>query len=232
MRTFEKSLIIMLLALGACQGNEKPQTPATSASAESQPAMHQVAPNSAQPDAPVMEKMKKASPVTQAPAAVTQKTKKAAKAVQVGTAAAESAKPATAVRHEPVAGGVVESVADAKAKVTSSLPTGDAARGKKLARKCASCHDFGQRNMVGPHLGGVFGRKAGSVPGFRYKFSRYIRPDHGWQWDAAHLAAWVCNAKKALRAFTGDAKAKTKMPAQRICKPAQQADLIAFLRTL
>lgn len=43
-------------------------------------------------------------------------------------------------------------------------------RGKELWSKCRACHTLEAqgRNLVGPRLHGVFGKKAGSVPDYRY----------------------------------------------------------------
>lgn len=43
-------------------------------------------------------------------------------------------------------------------------------RGAELWGKCRACHTLGAngRNIVGPRLHGVFGRKAGSLPDYRY----------------------------------------------------------------
>jgi cytochrome c len=105
----------------------------------------------------------------------------------------------------------------------------------KVLNKCTACHSLAAKAKVGPGLGkgngipGVFNRKAGVFPDFRNKFTKY---GNGWNWDEAHLRAWLCNSKKALRQFTGNAKAKTKMPSQRICDPAKQNAVIAALRSI
>jgi len=107
----------------------------------------------------------------------------------------------------------------------------------KALNKCRACHSLAAKAKVGPGLGkgndtpGVFNRKAGAFPGFRYKFTKYI-DGNGWDWDEAHLREWICDSKKALRKFTGDAKARTKMPPQRICNPAKQDAVIAALRSI
>jgi cytochrome c len=44
---------------------------------------------------------------------------------------------------------------------------GDASRGQRDFRVCAPCHSLKpDRNMTGPSLVGVWGRKAGSLPSF------------------------------------------------------------------
>jgi len=107
----------------------------------------------------------------------------------------------------------------------------------KVLNKCTACHSLAAKAKVGPGLGkgngvpGVFNRKAGAFPNFRYKFTKYIN-GNDWNWDEAHLREWLCNSKKALRKFTGDIKAKTKMPSQRICDPAKQNPVIAALRSI
>jgi len=107
----------------------------------------------------------------------------------------------------------------------------------KVLNKCKACHSLAAKAKVGPGLGkgngipGVFNRKAGTFPGFRYKFTKYISGS-GWNWDEAHLHEWICNSKKALRKFTGNAKARTKMPSQRICDPAKQDAVIAALKSI
>lgn len=143
-------------------------------------------------------------------------------------AAAKAAAAAPAV-SAPAVKQLVEKVA---APAAVSAPSGNADAGKQLARKCATCHSFDSANKMGPGLAGVFDRVAGTAPGFKYTFAAFIQPGKAWRWDASHLAAWVCSSTDAVRHFTSDDAAKTKMNAQRICDPAQQADLIAYLKTL
>ena len=39
--------------------------------------------------------------------------------------------------------------------------------GEKVFKKCVSCHSF-TKNKIGPSLGDIFDKKAGSVKGFKY----------------------------------------------------------------
>jgi len=105
---------------------------------------------------------------------------------------------------------------------------GDAAQGKVLAKRCAACHDFGMKDKVGPHLQGVFNRAAGQS-GFN-KHSAALKAAN-WAWDEAHLLKWVCDSKSAIKEFTGDTSAKTKMPKQKMCG-AKGNDVVAYLRSL
>ena len=98
-------------------------------------------------------------------------------------------------------------------------------------KKCTTCHNFTHEAKVGPGLAGVVGRKAASVKGFKYKYGKYITGD-AWVWDEAHLREWMCNAKKAVKKFTGNPKAKTRMPKLKVCDPAKQDEVLAKLKSL
>lgn len=96
-------------------------------------------------------------------------------------------------------------------------------------KKCKACHNFSEKNKVGPGLKGVVGRKAGMMPGMRYSDAL---KSGAWSWDEAHLREWMCNSKKAVKKFTGNDKAKTKMPPQKICKADKQDEVLAKLKSL
>jgi cytochrome c len=57
----------------------------------------------------------------------------------------------------------------------------DAAAGEKVFAQCRACHQVGEtaKNAVGPHLNGLFGRKAGSVEGYSYS-PAYQKIDKVW----------------------------------------------------
>ncbi|MGH6962142.1 MAG: c-type cytochrome, partial [Dongiaceae bacterium] len=51
----------------------------------------------------------------------------------------------------------------------TALAGGDAAKGEKVFAKCKVCHTLeAGKNRVGPSLAGLFGRKSGTVEGFKY----------------------------------------------------------------
>jgi cytochrome c len=56
--------------------------------------------------------------------------------------------------------------------------------------QCGTCHTLSAKELPrqGPPLGGVFGRKAGTVPDFKYS-AGFTSAD--FDWDAQHLDAWL-----------------------------------------
>jgi len=94
--------------------------------------------------------------------------------------------------------------------------------------KCKACHNFGEKNGMGPGLKGIVGRKAGTFPG--YKFSDALK-NADWVWDEEHLRKWMKDSKKAIREFTGNDKARTKMGKQNV-KGKKADKIFEFLKTI
>lgn len=70
--------------------------------------------------------------------------------------------------------------------------------GKQAYQECIACHSVkAGENGVGPSLAGVFGTKAGEVPGFR--FSGPMKRS-GLTWDAATLDKYLENPQAWCRA--------------------------------
>ena len=96
-----------------------------------------------------------------------------------GSGAAPAAKPAPL---EPVLG---------------LIATADAAKGEKIAQKCASCHTFTAdgKNKVGPGLYGVIGRVSGTHPDFAYSDAM---KDHAKAWTFADLNHFIARPKEFI----------------------------------
>lgn len=117
----------------------------------------------------------------------------------------------------------------------------DAGNGATLFEKqCASCHvvvnDLGEtlaghRARIGPNLNGVIGQAAGHDADFRYGPGLMAASDAGLTWDAGNFVAYLMNPDGFLRAFTGDAGARSKM-AWKVRRDSEAADLFAFLASL
>src|SRR6266705_2802500 len=98
---------------------------------------------------------------------------------------------------------------------------GDATRGKRDFRACSPCHSLeSDRNMTGPSLAGLWGRKAGSLPSFE-RYSDALKSS-GIIWDDHSLDGWLTDPK----AMVPD----NEMPFAGLKDAAARADLLAFLK--
>ena len=66
-----------------------------------------------------------------------------------------------------------------------------------FANHCGICHSVGHDNVPrqGPNLAGVYQRKAGTLPEFRYS-PGFANAD--FIWDDAHLDAWLTDPQKLI----------------------------------
>ncbi|MDH6257599.1 cytochrome c family protein [Bradyrhizobium sp. BR13661] len=104
---------------------------------------------------------------------------------------------------------------------SSEVRAQDAAAGEKVFVVCKACHQIGDnaKNVVGPVLNGIIGRKAGSVPGYAYSAAN---KDSGITWD-----------EPTFREYIKDPKAKvpgTKMVYAGLKDEQKISDLLAFLK--
>jgi len=105
----------------------------------------------------------------------------------------------------------------------AAAPVGDAAQGKILfASNCAACHSAakGGGDEQGPNLYTVYGRKAGSEPGFAYSDGF---KSANFSWDEAHLNQWLTKPTSVI-------STTYMMYAQP--DPQIRADIIAYLKSL
>jgi cytochrome c len=113
----------------------------------------------------------------------------------------------------------------ALATMASSTPvvaeTGDAARGQRDFGVCAPCHSLEpDRNMTGPSLAGLWGRKAGSLPSFE-RYSDALKSS-GIIWDDRSLDGWLTDPPRMVP--------DNEMPFNGIEDARDRADLLAFLK--
>ena len=93
----------------------------------------------------------------------------------------------------------------------------DAVHGQQLfSERCAACHAL-DANKTGPMLGAIFGRKAGSVPGYTYSPAL---ADADVSWSADNLDRWLTDPRKFI--------AGTRMPV-RVLDASARRDIIAYL---
>jgi cytochrome c len=85
----------------------------------------------------------------------------------------------------------------AAAMLAPSARAQDAAAGEKVFAQCRACHQVGPtaRNLVGPKLNGLFGRKAGSIEGYSYTDAN---KNSGITWDEAVFAEYIKNPRSKI----------------------------------
>jgi cytochrome c2 len=105
------------------------------------------------------------------------------------------------------------------------LASADPAAGETSAKKCATCHTFGQgeANKVGPNLYDVVMRPIASHEGYEYSASMQAYAEEAKVWDYEHLNAFLVNPGREVP--------KTKMAFPGL-RDEERANVIAFLRTL
>jgi cytochrome c len=108
---------------------------------------------------------------------------------------------------------------------------GDAAAGEELAmKKCTMCHTFGDKfkrgAKIGPSLeGGVAGKAAGKVEGYKYSSAMGKASEDGLAWTDENLDQFLASPKAFIKG--------TKMMSFPGFKDeADRANVIAFLKTL
>jgi cytochrome c len=95
---------------------------------------------------------------------------------------------------------------------------GDPAKGEEIYRRCQGCHSI-DRNRIGPMHKGLFGRKAGSVPGFAYSDAM---KNSGIVWNEQTLDQFLQGPRKMVPG--------TKMTYAGVSDPQERTDLIAYLK--
>jgi cytochrome c len=93
-----------------------------------------------------------------------------------------------------------------------------ASNGRQLFQKrCSGCHSL-DASKEGPRLRGVYGRRAGSVPGFAY--SDALRSAN-FSWDADSLNRWLTSTDSVVPGNNMDFS---------VPKPEERAAIIQYLR--
>jgi cytochrome c len=97
----------------------------------------------------------------------------------------------------------------------------DLANGKAVWSKCRACHMVGEnaRNLIGPVLNGLIGRKAGTVEGFNYSEAN---KNSGIVWDEATFRSYIKDPKATMP--------NTKMVFAGLSDEQDIDDLLAFLK--
>jgi cytochrome c len=127
------------------------------------------------------------------------------------------------ITEAPTTSTATTQVAFEPANVLALLPKASADAGQDVFKRCLQCHtpDKGGRNLVGPNLWGVVGRKVAETGGFPYSDAMKTK---GGQWDWTQLAAYLHDPKAAVPG--------NKMAFPGIKDDAELADLLIYMRKL
>lgn len=98
------------------------------------------------------------------------------------------------------------------------IKAGDPAKGKLIYSRCGACHSI-TYNRTGTMHCGLFGRKAGSVPGYDYS---QAMQQSGIIWNAKTLNKFLTNPMQYVPG--------TKMGYAGISDRQERADLITYLK--
>jgi cytochrome c len=103
----------------------------------------------------------------------------------------------------------------------ASAQLGDAVRGQQDFRVCAPCHSLEpDRNMTGPSLANLWGRKAGALSSFE-RYSDALKSS-GIIWDDRALDGWLTDPERMVP--------DNDMPFEGIKDGRVRTDLLAFLK--
>lgn len=98
---------------------------------------------------------------------------------------------------------------------------GDVSHGRQAFRACAACHSLeSDRNMTGPSLAGLWGRKAGGLASFE-RYSDALKAS-GIIWEDRSLGGWLTDPDQMVP--------DNEMPFKGIKDARVRADLLAFLK--
>ena len=97
----------------------------------------------------------------------------------------------------------------------------DVAAGETSSKKCLPCHRIGEgaKNLVGPELNGLEGRKSGSAEGYSYTEAN---KNSGITWDETQFKEYITNPRTKIPG--------TKMVFAGISSENERGNLWAYLK--
>ena len=141
-----------------------------------------------------------------------------------GAAQNASTGPVSAAPALPAPAGPTDAQKKAAlASLPAAYQSADLDNGQAKFALCKSCHTAvqGGAMMTGPNLFNVFGRRAGTEPGFAYSDALKVSKI---TWNAASIDKWITNPRADVPG--------TKMTYLGMENPKDRIDLIAYLKVV
>tara|TARA_Y100000816_G_C25957679_1_gene499669 strand:+ start:190 stop:732 length:543 start_codon:yes stop_codon:yes gene_type:complete len=115
-----------------------------------------------------------------------------------------------------------EATAIEKIDIAQLLAMGDVGHGQKVFKKCSACHMIASdgKNMIGPNLWEVIGRKAGSVEDYKYSKAMVA---YGKSWTFEEMNLYLIKPQAYIKG--------TKMAFAGLRKEKDRASVILYMNS-
>jgi len=111
----------------------------------------------------------------------------------------------------------------AYAMADDHIPSGDAAAGENVFKKCRACHVADEdKKKIGPSLMNIFGRQAGTHPDFRYSNAMVEAGEGGLVWTPEIMFEYLEKPRDYIKG--------TRMAFPGLRDEQDRADVIAYLQ--
>ena len=116
----------------------------------------------------------------------------------------------------------VSSTGEAAVGINELLAMGTIEHGEKVFKRCSACHMIaaGGKNMIGPNLWSILGKKTGVAPG--YKYSKALAA-YGKDWTFEEMYGFLIKPSAHIKG--------TKMAFAGLKKEKDRASVILFMNT-
>ena len=106
--------------------------------------------------------------------------------------------------------------------INELLAMGSIEHGEKVFKRCSACHMIaaGGKNMIGPNLWSILGKKTGVAPG--YKYSKALAA-YGKEWSFEEMNGFLIKPSAHIKG--------TKMAFAGLKKDTDRANVILYLRS-
>ena len=117
---------------------------------------------------------------------------------------------------------VSETKIQEKVDIKQLLAMGDLAHGEKVFKKCSACHMIATdgKNMIGPNLWSVIGRKAGAIGDYKYSKAMVA---YGKEWTFEEMNSYLIKPQAYIKG--------TKMAFAGLRKEKDRASVILFMNS-